>query len=157
MTYHGGQDREEEGGRGHVAGALCEGGGEEAQDHGDGPRRDGVKRRHLGAQPARQARLLGKKKRSRIQNPERDSTNRNLPVFLGFFFSARSHFPLTSLPLASAKPPPSSSTMFQGILACATFQVKSGGAGPRHTCASDWTQQSQKNLSRQGVKEIVSL
>lgn len=36
-THHGGENREEEGGCGHIAGAFSEGADEETQDHGDGP------------------------------------------------------------------------------------------------------------------------
>lgn len=59
--YHGGEDGEEERCRGDVAGALCEGGDEEAEDGGDGPRRDGVERRHLSAEPAGETRHLSGK------------------------------------------------------------------------------------------------
>ena len=58
FCYHGGQDGQEERGRGDVAGTLGEGGDEEAKDDSDGPGRDGVERCHLSAEPAGQTRLL---------------------------------------------------------------------------------------------------
>lgn len=57
-THHGSQNGEEEGGGGHVAGALGEGGDEEAQEEGNGWVRDALQRGQLGAQPGRQARFL---------------------------------------------------------------------------------------------------
>lgn len=59
--YHRGQDGQEERRSGNVARALSEDGDEEAEDDGDGPRRDGVEGRHLSAQPAGQSRHLNGK------------------------------------------------------------------------------------------------
>lgn len=58
VSYHGGQNGQKECCRGDVAGTLSEGGDQEANDDGDGPRGDGVQRGHLSTEPVGQARHL---------------------------------------------------------------------------------------------------
>lgn len=57
-THHWSQNGEEERGGGHVAGALGEGGDEEAQHEGDGCGGDALQRGQLAAQPSGQTRFL---------------------------------------------------------------------------------------------------
>ena len=71
--YHGGEHREKQGGRGHIAGALCEGGDEEAEDDGDGPGGDGLKWGHQVPEPPGQTRLL---ERERERERERGGRER---------------------------------------------------------------------------------
>lgn len=103
--YHGGQDGQEERCRGDVTGTLGEGGDEEAQDDGDGPGGDGVERRHLRTHPTGETGLLSDDTHTHTRHRPAGSGHRDGAWGL-------TH---TSLPLASAKPPPSSSMMFQGI------------------------------------------
>lgn len=135
--YHRGQDWQEERCRGDVAGTLSERGNEEAEDDSDGPGRDGVERSHLITEPVGQTGLLPKHEHTHCllkflkdQFSKTNLTFRNLLNFLETFSSylAQTH---TSLPLARAKPPPSSRTMFQGIFFWVTCQVSREGAGPR--------------------------
>lgn len=73
-THHRSQNGEEEGGGGHVAGALGEGGDEEAQEEGNGWVRDALQRGQLGAQPRRQTRFL-QQSRERCQVGEGRATS----------------------------------------------------------------------------------
>jgi len=51
FRYHGSEDGQKKCCCGNVACTLSEGGDEEAEDNGYGPRRDGVERRHLSTKP----------------------------------------------------------------------------------------------------------
>lgn len=113
-SHHGGQYGQEERSGRRVAGALGEHGHQQAQQDGDGSRRDALQWHQTLSQPGGKSRFLWSNQHCECLN-----------IYPKFIIESEGGG-LTSLPWANAKPPPRSSRMFHGIFSWTISQLSKG-------------------------------